>query len=381
MPSTAAIGTNSASDIDAGGIPLTPKVRARRKRNRRGMLIAMGLSYLFDAALFTVYAFAGSTSLATPVLYGACGVAVTLIFLLLSETGFSDRFSDHYLTLAQALSSSTIVLGGIYFAPEVGVVFCCIFFIVFAFATLRTTAFQAATVWTYVTAGLTVLLLLTDKPLGLPATSPAERITALLFLITVLGRCIYVGLFSISMREALYTRGKELKAAYERIEELAQIDELTGALNRRFIMQELDAELLRSIRSNQHCSVALIDLDWFKSINDTFGHPIGDEALRTFAITMFANIRGVDKFGRYGGEEFLLILPETPPGTAIRTLDRLREIVASLDWAAISPDMRVTMSAGVTTLRTNDTTDSILGRADRALYRAKEDGRNRVVAA
>ena len=156
------------------------------------------------------------------------------------------------------------------------------------------------------------------------------------------------------------------------------MDELTGALNRRFVMKELDDELLRCTRGSQTCSVALIDLDFFKKINDTFGHPAGDEALRTFAITIFANIRGIDKFGRYGGEEFLLILPDTAKETGSRTLDRLREIIAGLDWAAISPGLTVSMSAGLTSVRTNDTTDAVLSRADRALYQAKQDGRNRI---
>ena len=186
------------------------------------------------------------------------------------------------------------------------------------------------------------------------------------------------GLFAVSMREALYKRGKELKSAYERIEELAQLDELTGALNRRFVMKELDDELLRCTRGHHPCSVALIDLDWFKKINDTFGHPAGDEALRAFSITVFANIRGIDKFGRYGGEEFLLVMPDTPQDVAEATLNRLREMIAGLDWAAISPNMSVTMSAGVTCVRANDTTDTVLSRADRALYCAKERGRNRV---
>ncbi len=126
------------------------------------------------------------------------------------------------------------------------------------------------------------------------------------------------------------------------------------------------------------CSVALIDLDWFKKINDRYGHPTGDEVLRTFAITMFANIRGIDKFGRYGGEEFLLILPETSDIAAERTLDRLRLIVADLDWSTISHGMTVTISAGVVTLQPNDTADSILARADIALYQAKDNGRNRI---
>jgi diguanylate cyclase (GGDEF)-like protein len=273
------------------------------------------------------------------------------------------------------------MLGGVYLAPEVGLAFCFIFFLVFGFATLRTTAWQAATVWTYATVGLAVAILLADQPIGLPTHSWLERVATLVFLITSLGRCISMGLFSIAMREALYKRGKELKFAYERIEELAQLDELTGALNRRFVMKELDDELLRCMRTNQPCSVALIDLDWFKHINDTFGHPAGDEALRTFAITIFANIRGIDKFGRYGGEEFLLVMPDTPQHVASRTLDRLREMTAGLDWAAISPDMTVSMSAGVTSVRANDTTDTVLSRADRALYHAKESGRNRVHAA
>ena len=100
--------------------------------------------------------------------------------------------------------------------------------------------------------------------------------------------------------------------------------------------------------------------------------------LRTFAITIFANIRPDDSFGRYGGEEFLLLLPDTSGDAAQRMLDRLRSIVADLDWSAFSPGMHVTISAGVVTLRDNDTADTFLARADRALYSAKAQGRNRI---
>lgn len=381
MPTTAAPRPRSVTDIDAAETELTPKALARRRTNRRNVLLAMGASYLLDAGIFGLYALAGTTTFATPVVYGICGVTITAAFLVLSETGFNNRFKDHYLTLAQNFCSSFVMLGGIYLAPEIGFAFCCIFFIIFGFATLRTSARQAGIIWTFATAGLAIVLLTTDRPVGMPTATWEERAITLVFLVLTLGRCISMGLFAISMREALYKRGKELKAAYERIEELAQLDELTGAMNRRFVMKELDEQLLRAQRSNQPCSVALIDLDWFKRINDTFGHPAGDEALRTFAITIFANIRGIDKFGRYGGEEFLLVLPDTAQGTAIRTLDRLRDLVAGLDWAAISPSMEVTMSAGITCIRANDTTDTILSRADRALYQAKESGRNRVIAA
>ena len=103
--------------------------------------------------------------------------------------------------------------------------------------------------------------------------------------------------------------------------------------------------------------------------------------LRTFAITTFANIRTIDRFGRYGGEEFLLVLPDTPTEGAAHILERLRHIIADLDWSAFSPGMRVTISAGITTLRPDETPDTFLARADSALYSAKAQGRNRIACA
>ncbi|WP_249166638.1 GGDEF domain-containing protein [Bradyrhizobium sp. JYMT SZCCT0428] len=100
-----------------------------------------------------------------------------------------------------------------------------------------------------------------------------------------------------------------MKAAYARIEELAQIDELTGALNRCYIIQALNDEIARTQRAGTVCSITSIDIDYFKRINDAYGHPAGDEVLRSFAIARTANLRGIDKLGCYGGEEFLLILP------------------------------------------------------------------------
>ncbi len=192
---------------------------------------------------------------------------------------------------------------------------------------------------------------------------------------------MFLGIFSSAMRHSLYQRGLKLKEAYRRIEELAELDELTGSLNRRSIMRALDEEIARAQRLNNPCSVALIDLDWFKRINDAYGHPTGDEVLRTFAITVFANIRSIDKFGRYGGEEFLLLLPDTAEREAARMMDRLRMIVAELDWSAFSAGMRVTISAGLATLRRDESSDTLLARADRALYASKAGGRNRITSA
>jgi diguanylate cyclase (GGDEF)-like protein len=96
---------------------------------------------------------------------------------------------------------------------------------------------------------------------------------------------------------------------------------------------------------------------------------------------MFANIRGVDHFGRYGGEEFLLLLPDMSTENAVRALDRLRAIIADLDWSAFSPGMQVTISAGIATLKPDENSDTFLARADSALYAAKGQGRNRIATA
>ncbi|HEY0218984.1 MAG TPA: GGDEF domain-containing protein [Afipia sp.] len=355
-----------------------PEILSRRIPHRRHILTMLALSSVVDTVILLIYAYAGTTSVTTGPLYLTASLLIVAFFALLSDAGVNDRFKDHYLVVQQMAASIALMLGFTYIAPEVGSVFLCSLFVVFAFGSLRSTPTQNVISWTLMTFGLSYLFLLTDKPIGMPHGNLIERFATLMMLVAAIGRCMFVGMFSSALRESFYNQGMRLREAYERIEELAELDELTGAHNRRSIMKALDEEIDRAARGRTSCSIALIDLDWFKKINDRFGHPTGDEALRTFAITIFANIRGIDKFGRYGGEEFLLILPETADAAAERLLDRLRMIVADLDWSTISPGMIVTLSAGVVTMRSNETADSILARADIALYQAKDRGRNRI---
>jgi diguanylate cyclase len=359
----------------------TTNALAQRAARRRPTYIAQAVSYLISSAILALYAYVGMIPLAVSVVYLICGISATAIGLYLSEINFNDRFKDHYLTVPQTLVSMTIQLCAIYLAPEVGFYFIFILFIVLSFGALLMNARDTAIVWTFSTVGLTALLLMTDRAIAMPMTTWSERALVLACAVTALGRCASTGLYGSSMREALYKRGNELKAAHARIEELAQVDELTGLLNRRYIMKCLNEEMARAQRTGASCSVAILDLDFFKRINDQFGHPIGDEVLRTFAITLFANLRSIDKLGRYGGEEFLMILPDTTKDQAVRTLDRLRSTLAQVDWTEISTMMTVTMSAGISEVRQDDSAADILARADVALYHAKGAGRNRVIAA
>jgi diguanylate cyclase (GGDEF)-like protein len=345
------------------------------------MYVAQAVSFAIDASILVLYYAAGTTSFETWVFYLSAGLVWTGITLGLSELHFNDRFKDHYLTVPQSIGSTTIVLMAIYIAPELGFYFICINFIVLGFGALRMSAWQTALVWTYSTGGLSFLFLMTHKPIAMPMATGSERALALACFVTALGRCAFTGLYGSSLREMLYKRGNELRIAHARIEELAQVDELTGTLNRRYIMKALNEEMARAQRSHEACSVAIIDLDFFKQINDRFGHPVGDEVLRIFALSIGANIRNIDKLGRYGGEEFLLVLPGASTDRAAQTVDRLREIIADLNWTAISDGITLTMSAGICQARQNDSADDILARADKALYRAKDAGRNCVIGA
>ena len=370
-----------SSDALARADRLPSNVLKRRAGQRRQMLGVVAVSYSLSALVLLVYGYAGTISIAIPGAYFVSGIALVGLFVVLSETHVNDRFEDHYLTLFQVGSHVALQLVFLLAAPEIGYAFLSILFLIFGFGALRMTSRQATVAWTLTMVGLAPIFLFTSTPIGMPVATHVERLAAMLCYVLTIGQCAFVGLYGSSLRKALYDRSFELKAAYKRIEELAELDELTGSYNRRYIMRMLDDEISRAHRINTPCSIALIDLDWFKRVNDVYGHPTGDEVLRTFAITVFANIRNIDRFGRYGGEEFLLVLPDTANDAATRMLDRLRAIIADLDWSAFSPGMQVTISAGVATLRPDEYEDTFLARADSALYAAKARGRNRIANA
>jgi diguanylate cyclase len=363
----------------AGELPLD--MLKRRVADRRHTYAVQTVSYALGAAALLIYAHAGTIPVLIPSAFFLSGVTLIGIFAALSETRISDRFEDHYPTVFQVAGHVVIQLGFLLAVPEIGYAFLNVLFLIFGVAALRMTSLQAAIAWTLTALGIAPIFLFTQIPIGMPVATTTERFAAAVCFILTIGQCAFVGLYGDSLRKKLYKRGVELNEAYKRIEELAELDELTGSFNRRCIMRMLDDEIARAHRGKTPCSIALIDLDWFKRINDAFGHPTGDEVLRAYAITMFANIRTIDRFGRYGGEEFLLVLPDTPGDEAAHVLDRLRAIIADLDWSAFSSGMRVTISAGVATLNPNETPDSFLARADNALYAAKARGRNRIASA
>jgi len=188
-----------------------------------------------------------------------------------------------------------------------------------------------------------------------------------------------------NQQELMYrTRiGERIIRLKQKILELAGTDVLTGLLNRRALMERMDQEIKRSRRENNSFSLILSDIDYFKKVNDTFGHQAGDLVLRKFSDQLTTLTRPYDFVGRYGGEEFIACLPGAGDSQAEAIAERMRKRVEAM--TIMLPDdskpVRVTASFGVASLRTNsgDTLDSLIKRADDALYRAKDDGRNRVL--
>jgi diguanylate cyclase (GGDEF)-like protein len=155
-------------------------------------------------------------------------------------------------------------------------------------------------------------------------------------------------------------------------------DALTGLPNRRAALEALEREVSRAGRESGELSLGVCDLDHFKNINDTWGHPAGDAVLVAFAKVVLGCLRPYDVLGRYGGEEFLLVAPGARPAAEGGVFERVRRAVAQTPVATAGGVIFVTVSIGVAGLRSGESSDAFLSAADTALYRAKAEGRNRV---
>jgi len=191
----------------------------------------------------------------------------------------------------------------------------------------------------------------------------------------------------LSARVRSQVRGKRytdfLRNNLDHSLELAVTDQLTGLHNRRYMTGQLGALVNRAIRGGDPVSALMIDIDHFKKINDGFGHDIGDEVLREFAVRLASNVRAIDLPCRYGGEEFMVIMPDTRLEDAGRIAERIRRHVAGSPFRVPggAEPLSVTISIGVaTTIGVGDTAEALLKRSDEAVYAAKAAGRNTVIA-
>jgi diguanylate cyclase (GGDEF)-like protein len=198
-----------------------------------------------------------------------------------------------------------------------------------------------------------------------------------------------VDLFDLQMRLIAAQRVTDLHHTLDRqraqLAHLARHDPLTGLRNRRSLDEDLEVLHTRSRRYGHRFALAMCDVDRFKAYNDSYGHQAGDQALRAVTATIAQELRGGDSVYRYGGEEFVLVLPEQTADTALVAVERVRSAVERLaiPQPGAGPDGMLTMSAGITAYAPGDqtTAEELLRQADAALYRAKSAGRNRIAVA
>ena len=165
--------------------------------------------------------------------------------------------------------------------------------------------------------------------------------------------------------------------------EMAITDQLTGLHNRRYMSRHLDTLLANAQKNGRPLTFVIMDIDFFKHVNDTHGHDIGDEVLKEFASRISANVRGIDLACRYGGEEFVVVMPDTDTSFAYSIAERLRQSIETtpINISRAPGKLTITISIGIATAESSgDTAEQLLHRADQALYRAKRSGRNKVVA-
>jgi diguanylate cyclase (GGDEF)-like protein len=302
-------------------------------------------------------------------------------FYLALRSGWSLRLpGDPSLTFPQTLFGLGVAAGGYAFAGPLrgGLIAVCMLVVLFGASKLTPRQGWASAAFGVLALGVVMAGRVVS---GAPDARPAEE--ALHFLmaaITAAAMAVLVAQLA-RLRLRLLRQREDLAAALARIQLLATRDELTGLPNRRAMIEALQTATARQARVGEPVALVMIDLDHFKSINDGHGHRVGDGVLRGFAERAHMALRAVDLLGRWGGEEFLLLLPDTTLEQAQLCVERLREQLRGSPFDELVDGLTLRFSAGVTACRGPADLDAAIERADRALYQAKAEGRDRSASA
>ena len=309
--------------------------------------------------------------------WSTASVAGMLVVVILIRTGLNKRFADPAMTMQQMAYAILCSAWAYSFAGAAHSLVGIILAVILMFGMFGLSSRQVIWIGVYTLGLFGVVMGFASQrnperyPLG------GEIVYFMMLCIMVVG----VGVLTVRLhriRDRLRRQKVELEAALAHIHRLATHDDLTGLVNRRHMQELLENERMRLERSEQDWCVALIDLDHFKSVNDAHGHAIGDEVLRALSRHAHTLIRRTDVLARWGGEEFVLLLPNTPIGMATISLERLREHFHAHPLVVQGMELPVSFSAGLTEHLRGETVAQTLERADKLCYAAKTLGRNRV---
>jgi diguanylate cyclase (GGDEF)-like protein len=334
--------------------------------------------YLACAGVMGAMACLGAVSGASLVIWLGWVLSGVGVFYVLIRSGWSERFADAALTEPQILFGLCTVLLGYWIESEIRFLAPIPLLVILNFGAFSLDWRRMAVLTAF------SLLLLAATAAALHHVYPGKYdpmvdIAILLMTSVTLPATSVLAVKLAAMRSRLRTQRAELLMAVERIRELATRDELTGLANRRHAQQLMQVEFNGVDRTYKGFSVAMIDLDHFKRINDRCGHGGGDAVLQRFAEEASGAMRAGDVVCRWGGEEFLIFMPGTHAGSATRVVERLRERVEALRVVTPDGEATFTFSAGIAEHLPPESVSKMISRADAALYRAKAQGRNRVL--
>jgi diguanylate cyclase (GGDEF)-like protein len=350
-----------------------------RLRFGRRVHAVVSATYFYEILVLTGFGAAGYVAPWIVSAYALWASLINIGVFFAQRSAWAGRLSDPSMFLVQEFCSTSLAVSLGLVAPQIAIQ---------PLGTMIATIFFGFIVpkreHLYITLSVTLVGVATVLACGgsritMPTSTIAGQALVWATVLGVLLRAIGVADFVSGLRRRLHEKNDALRVALARIEILAHSDELTGLSNRRSVMQWLGEHLPLCERTRQPVTIALLDIDFFKRINDDFGHHTGDRVLEAFAHCASAALRSTDRLGRFGGEEFILVLVSTSLQEAMEPLERMRARVAACDWSNIDPALRVTVTIGAAAYRHGDTINDLLVRADVALYRGKASGRNCVV--
>jgi diguanylate cyclase (GGDEF)-like protein len=355
-----------------GDVALSPDRKQRLRISRS--LISM-LVYVVCVAL-TGYGAANGLVDPAPVHHLQIGLVswIVLIYACL-RSGVNERLSDPAMTLPQILGAQVwIAWSYVACAPFRGALMMLLTLVlVFGIFNLDRRGRRITIIYTVTLLGSVMGWMAWHHPASYP---PKVEFAHFVLMATILPVVSMLGAQLSDMRSKLKRQKNELSEALTRIQEMATRDELTGLYNRRHMNEMLAHAIKHTERSGQVFSLCVIDLDHFKHVNDNHGHRAGDEVLRNFARLARQTLRETDSLARWGGEEFLMLLPETRHDQGLIGIQRIRDRLADHVIAPGVPGLRVTFSAGLTEFKSGESIEQTVERADQALYQAKASGRN-----
>jgi diguanylate cyclase (GGDEF)-like protein len=351
------------------------------QEHRARMTLMSVVNVALQAGVMALYALAGSARWWVVLAFLAVAVSSSMGFWVCIRLGWNLRLKDPGMLLPQMASGWAVQLVFLAIAPELALLFLVSLLVGFNHAMISFDARQFIGAFLIQVVGTGTALFIAADRFSYPGTSAADIAILWLFFCLCTYRLTAIGTQFSLLRTKLSQKNQLLSESVAKVEELASHDELTGILNRRSFMRQIESERVRCERSKQRFCVVILDIDHFKHVNDRFGHPVGDVVLKEFCTVVGACMRSADVFARYGGEEFIVLLPAPTDQQAGQwAAERVRRAIEFHDWSRSTPGSTLTASAGAACWEVGETIEHLLSRADQALYRAKRQGRNRVVA-